>query len=204
MTLELNDNGDKLILKNGSDEIDIVAWEDVSGWDLKADEDESIQRDPPNKDTNTDDDWKSHTNPDPDTGGLITTSSSTTTTIPVTTSTTTSSTTTTTTPTFGSLLVSVSVKNETIVRGNNQTIITMVTDGTNPIENALVNVTVKYASNEVYNWCNGLTNSTGIFICSYKIDGGSTPGTFVATSTATKDGYITGIGNVSFEVIAAS
>lgn len=91
LTLGLNNGEDVLRLKNGSEEIDMVAWEGEEGWDLEADEDETIQRDPPDEDTNSMDDWTSHTNPDPETGGLITTSTSTTT-IPVTTTETTTTT----------------------------------------------------------------------------------------------------------------
>jgi hypothetical protein len=91
-----------------------------------------------------------------------------------------------------------------IVRGNNQTIITEVTDGFSQIEGALINVTVKYASNTTYEICvNELTNSTGIHVCSWKIGPSSTPGTFVATSTAVKEGYALTIGNVTFEVVEA-
>jgi len=94
LPLSLANDDDELRLKNGSEEIDMVAWGGhVSGWNLEADEDESIQRDPPDRDTDTEDDWINHANPDPETGGLITT-----TTTPITTTTTTSTTTTTTAP----------------------------------------------------------------------------------------------------------
>ncbi len=104
--LSLADLGDYLILKNGSEEIDMVAWEEgdrvYPEWNIEADEGESIRRDPPDRDTNTENDWESHMEPNPDIGGLITTSTTTTTststtTIPTSTSTSTSTTTTSTT-----------------------------------------------------------------------------------------------------------
>lgn len=74
LTLRLNDNGDELKLKNGSDEIDMVAWEDyVSEWGIKANEGESIQRDPPNRDSDTENDWIINDDPEPEPGGLINT-----------------------------------------------------------------------------------------------------------------------------------
>jgi len=66
LTINLINTGDVLRLKKGNEEIDMVSWENfVSGWDLKADEDVSIQRFPPDIDTNTSDDWMSNTYPDP-------------------------------------------------------------------------------------------------------------------------------------------
>jgi len=92
LSLGLNNGGDYLRLKDSTEEIDMVAWENyVDGWDLDADESESIQRDPSHKDTDTDNDWIINDDPDPEPGGLIT--STTTTTI---TTTTTEETTTTT------------------------------------------------------------------------------------------------------------
>lgn len=86
LTLGLNDNGDQLKLKDGSDEIDMVAWEEghegaYPSWGLEADGGESIQRHPPEQDTDDEDDWVINEDPDPDTGGLITTTSTTTTAI---------------------------------------------------------------------------------------------------------------------------
>ena len=75
LSLGLNNGKDYLkLIDEDDDEIDRVAWEGgISGWDLEADEGESIERDPPDKDTNSDDDWKINSDPDPDMGGLITT-----------------------------------------------------------------------------------------------------------------------------------
>ncbi len=65
LTLSLN-NDDVLILKNGDVEIDMIAWGNyVSGWDLSADEGNSIQRFPLDVDTNTSEDWMSNAYPDP-------------------------------------------------------------------------------------------------------------------------------------------
>jgi len=66
LTLGLNNGGDVLRLKTGEEEIDMVAWEDfVLGWSLEASQGESIQRYPPNQDTDTVSDWISHTTPNP-------------------------------------------------------------------------------------------------------------------------------------------
>jgi len=66
LTLSLANTGDVLRLKNGDDEIDMVAWEDyVSEWNLVANEGESIQRYPLNQDTDTASDWISHASPYP-------------------------------------------------------------------------------------------------------------------------------------------
>jgi hypothetical protein len=66
LAIDLINTGDVLRLKKGNEEIDMVSWENfVPGWDLVADEDEVIQRFPPDIDTNTSDDWTSNTYPDP-------------------------------------------------------------------------------------------------------------------------------------------
>ena len=110
-----NEEGDVLRLKNGTEEIDMVAWENyVDGWDLDADESESIQRDPSYKDTDTDNDWIISTDPDPEPGGLITSTSTTTTTsTSTTTGSTTTSTSTTTTGTTTSISTSTSTSTTT-------------------------------------------------------------------------------------------
>ncbi len=62
----LNNDGDVLKLKNDDVEIDMVAWKNyVSGWNLESSESESIQRYPSNIDTDTVNDWISHTTPNP-------------------------------------------------------------------------------------------------------------------------------------------
>jgi hypothetical protein len=66
LTINLINTGNVLRLKKGNEEIDMVSWENfVSGWDLKADENEAIQRFPPDIDTNTSDDWIISSYPDP-------------------------------------------------------------------------------------------------------------------------------------------
>jgi hypothetical protein len=66
LTLSLNDNGDVLRLKNGGEEIDMVAWENyVLEWNSIANKNESIQRNPPYQDTDTVNDWISHASPNP-------------------------------------------------------------------------------------------------------------------------------------------
>lgn len=198
MGLSLSNGEDYLkLIDDDDDEIDMVAWEGKSGWDLEVENGESIERYPPDKDTDSEADWRVNNDPDPDVGGLITTSSTSTTS--TSTTTTTSSTTTTTIPTLESLSVSVTAKNETTVRGNNQTIITEVTDGTNPIEDALVNVSVKYVGPTEKKF-SGLTNSSGIFSFSWRIGHAATPGIFIVNSTASKEGYSLGIGSTTFNV----
>ena len=223
LTLRLNNEGDYLKLKNGSEEIDMVAWENyVDKWDLEADEGESIQRNPSEQDTSTDNDWIITNEPDPEPGGMInitttttvstTTTTSETTTSTITTSTTessttstsTSTTTSTTTTVLGNLNVNVIAEMDPIARGNDQTIITEVTDGTNPVEGALVNVTVTYASGSENDWCSDLTNSSGISICTHTISGGATTGIFTVNSTATKENYALGIGYATFNVTSAT
>lgn len=129
--------------------------------------------------------------------------SSATTTITTSISASTSITTSTTTIPIGDLVLNVIVKVNPIVRGNNQTIITEITDGSNTIENAMVNVTVKYVSDLIKECGTGLTNSSGVFVCSWKIGGSSTPGIFNVTSIAIKEGYASGTGSTMFEVIQA-
>jgi len=66
LTINLTYDKDVLRLRNDAGEIDMVAWGNyVSGWDLKADDNESIQRFPPDIDTDTPDDWISNAYPDP-------------------------------------------------------------------------------------------------------------------------------------------
>ena len=64
LTLALHNDGDKLTLKNGEQEVDFVAWENyVETWNITADTDKSIIRD--NVDTDTAADWLSEQTPDP-------------------------------------------------------------------------------------------------------------------------------------------
>ena len=66
LTLSLANGGDVLRLMDDAVEIDMVAWEDYEpGWNLVADEGESIQRDPPDQDNDIAGDWTSHASPDP-------------------------------------------------------------------------------------------------------------------------------------------
>lgn len=59
MTLSLGNNGDVLRLKNGSQEIDMVAWGNfVISWNITANNNQSIERFPINKDTDTVADWR--------------------------------------------------------------------------------------------------------------------------------------------------
>ena len=102
------------------------------------------------------------------------------------------------------LIVNVNAEIDPIVRGNSQTIITEVTDGTDPIEGALVTVSVTYASGTKNEWCSDLTNSSGISVCTHTIGGSSTPGIFTVNSTATKENYAPGIGYTTFNVITAT
>jgi hypothetical protein len=128
---------------------------------------------------------------------IATTSTTTSTTILSTTTSTITSTTTTISLIPLSLVVTAQV--DPIVKGDDQTIINTVTDGSNPIENALVNTTVTYASGYTRKF-DGLTNSSGIFNFTWTIGSISTPGIFIVNSTAIKTGYSLGIGSTMFNV----
>jgi hypothetical protein len=67
LTLALSNTGDKLeILTPDGILIDFVAWENyIEGWNIEADEDKSIKRDPINVDTNSPKDWLSNQTPHP-------------------------------------------------------------------------------------------------------------------------------------------
>ena len=68
MSLSLSNSGDFLKLINESGEVDMVAWEnEITGWDLVANTNESIERVPINVDTDSPSDWTSHATPKPDT-----------------------------------------------------------------------------------------------------------------------------------------
>jgi hypothetical protein len=65
-TRSLTNTGDVLRLKNGSVEIDMVAWKDfVPGWSLQSSENKTISRVPPWVDTDTAADWQNNTTPSP-------------------------------------------------------------------------------------------------------------------------------------------
>ena len=67
LNLALGNSGDVLVLYHGGTEIDMVAWENyVPGWGLFASTGQSIQRSPPEQDTNTSDDWVVADTPTPD------------------------------------------------------------------------------------------------------------------------------------------
>jgi len=131
-----------------------------------------------------------------------TTTSSTSTTSSTVVSTTTQGTTSSTTTTINipELSLNVIAEKDPIARGNIQIIIIKVTDGLNPIENTLVNVTVTYASGTTKKYFGGFTNSTGIFNCSWQIWWTSNPGIFIVNSTANKEGYGLGTGSTTFNV----
>lgn len=59
-TLSLDNTGDQLRLKNGTTEIDYVAWENyATGWNIVGNKGKSIERNPANVDTDAVADWKS-------------------------------------------------------------------------------------------------------------------------------------------------
>jgi|GEM_PF-4468922 len=63
---QLDDGRDWLRLYNGSIEIDMVRWENASvGWPIYANDNKSIQRQPPWQDTNTSADWINDSTPTP-------------------------------------------------------------------------------------------------------------------------------------------
>lgn len=63
-----NTDGDRLILKNkGGAEADRVSWEGTDGWNITANEGESIARKVKGADTDSVDDWEVLTNPNPGT-----------------------------------------------------------------------------------------------------------------------------------------
>jgi hypothetical protein len=65
-TRSLVNGGDALWLKNGTQIIDMVAWENkVPGWSLHADQNKTISRVPPWVDTDTAADWQNNTSPSP-------------------------------------------------------------------------------------------------------------------------------------------
>jgi len=142
--LKLANGGDEIRLKDGSEEIDMVAWGNyVDGWDLEAEEGESIQKDPSYKDTDTDDDWIINTNPDPEPGGLITSTTTSTSTTSITTSSTT-----TTEATTTSTTVTTTSTTTTIEESTTTTISTSTTTTTIPVTADVVINEVLYDPNE--------------------------------------------------------
>jgi len=102
-----------------------------------------------------------------------------------------------------SLQVSLTTDNSTIVRGNPVTIITAVTDGSGPVEEAEVFVLLTYASGTTKE-NTSLTDEKGVFVWVKRIGGNAITGTFTVNSTAMKEGYVSGESYTTFEVIPAS
>ncbi|MFH0832197.1 MAG: lamin tail domain-containing protein [Candidatus Aenigmatarchaeota archaeon] len=101
------------------------------------------------------------------------------------------------------LYLTIYIENTTIVRGNDVKINTIVTNGTNAVENVLVNITMVYASGYTdYNY--SYTNSTGESLWIKTISGNANPGTFTINATAYNESYKTAFATTAFEVIAAS
>ncbi|MGI0047136.1 MAG: carboxypeptidase-like regulatory domain-containing protein [Nitrosotalea sp.] len=91
-----------------------------------------------------------------------------------------------------------------ITRGNIQSMTVFVTDGTGPVSDATVSVTVYYASGSTTKNFDGTSDSSGQFTFSWRIGGNSTPGTFEVDADSQKDRYVSGHGTFSFEVVPAS
>jgi len=75
LTLNLNNDGDSLALKNNGSEIDFVAWESgynnsYPAWAISSDKGFSIQRYPKIRDTDTQNDWIGNHIPNPEIKGL--------------------------------------------------------------------------------------------------------------------------------------
>jgi len=111
---------------------------------------------------------------------------------------------TTTTQQTLSLVLAISVANNPIVRGNEQTITLKVTGGGNAIEGASISCTVTYASGTTTKDCGGTTNINGEHSYIWRIGSNSSPGTFSVTATASKSGYDSGSASTSFQVTTAS
>jgi len=143
LDLKLANGGGEIRLNDDSEEIDMVAWENyVDGWNLEADEGESIQRDPSYKDTDTDDDWIINTDPEPEPGGIITSVTTTTST------TTTQETTTTTTEAITSSTTVTTTTTTTIEESTTTTSSTTTTTTTIPVTTDVVINEVLYDLNE--------------------------------------------------------
>lgn len=101
------------------------------------------------------------------------------------------------------LVVFVSTDDQTVVRGNDVQINVRVSYDSNPVENSNIFLNLTYASGTVLQ-NSSTTNSTGDYFWIKRISGNAKIGIFKIQAEATKEGYLGGFGESSFEVIAKS
>lgn len=101
------------------------------------------------------------------------------------------------------LIVTVAANSQIIVRGNEVIITAKVTENQSPIEGAVVDFTMTYASG-TQSQNSGATNSAGEYSWTKTIGGNSKPGTFNVVAKAIKSGYLDGAGSTAFEVVNAT
>ncbi len=99
------------------------------------------------------------------------------------------------------LELSISTNNQTIQRGSDVEITAKVTDGTNPVASAQVEMTLTYASGTTQHQNTNFTDSTGQVVWTKTIGGNSKPGVFTILGKASKTGYLDGVANFAFEVV---
>ncbi|MCH7746143.1 MAG: hypothetical protein IIC84_08735, partial [Chloroflexi bacterium] len=98
------------------------------------------------------------------------------------------------------LSVTVATDKASYVHREKALITVTVTDGTNPVAGAVVQITVTTAKGGTLG-CSPTTDIDGIANCTYKVnakrDG---TGTYTIAVTASKSGYVSGSGSTTFEV----
>jgi hypothetical protein len=108
-------------------------------------------------------------------------------------------------PSNQSLALSITITKDPITRGNVQTITVTVSDAESneKIEGAIVKTSVKYASEKhTEELGSKTTDSSGQASFSWRIGGGSEPGTFTATVQASASDYESASKTITFEVVA--
>jgi hypothetical protein len=104
-------------------------------------------------------------------------------------------------PTPKSLSLSISVDEDPIIRGHEETITVIVSDKDThqKISGASVKITVGYTTGFQHT-CSGSTDGSGKAVCKWTISGNANPGTFKVTATASKNRYESVTGTKSFVV----
>ncbi len=102
------------------------------------------------------------------------------------------------------LSISLSVSNQTIVRGNDIIVTAKITENQLPIEGAVVAFIMTYASGKTKATNSNVTNSQGLASWTKRIGGGSDPGTFKVDAKTAKSGYSDGTASITFEVVNAT
>ncbi len=99
------------------------------------------------------------------------------------------------------LEISISTNSPVIQRGSDVEITTKVTDGTNIVVGAQVELTLTYASGSTKHKNTNFTDSSGQVLWTRTIGGSSKSGIFTVLGKTSKSGYVDGVTNFAFEVV---